>query len=562
MRAPPASLLVFSLLASAGVTSAARTTDALGEGLATSATAEVLVETSVSASTGSVPSWLKGDLLKQSASKFEQGNFRLSHTFDGYGKLLRWRFHGGDNVTFRSRFLRGNFFNVSEKTDRICPARLLGVVEPKQSELPALTNNCSDNFNVNVFPIQKDVVALADFAGGLRVDMDDLTTTRHAWKDTWGTYFDKISAAHPATNGKVVVNYVERINPLAIAGVGNHHLIVYTVDSNNGDSQTRTILQKIAVKRLPYIHSFTVTENYVILAAAPLTWDLAKVMVADSILKSVSWRPEDGTTIYVMRLDGSGGVKQYTSDAFFAFHHVHGWEGGNAELSFDVVANDMSGGGIPAQGLTVENLLDPERRNQMLASAELRRYVLDLTQVGGHVNYTTFPITDTQGRNSTVFELPTVSPSLPAGSHYCFVYLWVPHAAGSSRFGDLALMKKNVCNASAPALTWQVEGHFPSEPIFVPRQTEEGERESLDEDDGIVTSVVWDGEKKANYLLLLNAKTMTTQATLYCEGEWSHSMSFGIHGHFFPERNLKLYSPSALDGYSRDAMRKSDAENA
>ena len=111
-------------------------------------------------------------------------------------------------------------------------------------------------------------------------------------------------------------------------------------------------------------------------------------------------------------------------------------------------------------------------------------------------------------------------------------------------------MKKNVCNASAPALTWQVEGHFPSEPIFVPRQTEEGERESLDEDDGIVTSVVWDGEKKANYLLLLNAKTMTTQATLYCEGEWSHSMSFGIHGHFFPERNLKLYSPSALDGYS------------
>jgi carotenoid cleavage dioxygenase-like enzyme len=532
--------ILYFLVGSAGAAPRLTATDALGEGLATSALAEVLLETPLRVARGAVPAWLSGDLLKQSASQFESGGYRLSHTFDGFGKLLRWRFHGGDNVTFRSRFLRGNFYNVSARTERICPARLLGVVEPEQSELPALTNNCSDNFNVNVFPVQSDVIALADFSGGLRVDMDDLTTTRHAWKDTWGTYFDKISAAHPATNGNVVVNYVERINPLAIAGVGDHHIIVYTVDSR-GDAQTRSILHKIPVKRLPYIHSFTVTENYVILAAAPLTWDLAKVMVAESILKSVSWRPEDGTTIYVMRLDGQGGVKQYTSDAFFAFHHVHGWEGDdNSELTFDVVANDMSGGGIPAAGLTVDNLLDPTKRDQMLASAELRRYTLDLNQVG-HVNYTTFPVIDTQGRSSSVFELPTVNPSLPAGSKYCFVYLWVPHAAGSSEFGSLALMKKNVCNASAPALTWQVEDHFPSEPVFVPRQTGGGGGgggggdANFDEDDGIVTSVVWDGVKKANYLLLLDAKTMTMQATLYCENEWSHSMSFGIHGHFFPK---------------------------
>ena len=66
-------------------------------------------------------------------------------------------------------------------------------------------------------------------------------------------------------------------------------------------------------------------------------------------------------------------------------------------------------GGIPAEGLTVTNLLDPTKRNNLLASAELRRYKLDL-DTPGHVDYSTFPVTDVDGRNSTVFELPTVSP--------------------------------------------------------------------------------------------------------------------------------------------------------
>ena len=49
-------------------------------------------------------------------------------------------------------------------------------------------------------------------------------------------------------------------------------------------------------------------------------------------------------------------------------------------------------------------------------------------------------------------------------------------------------MKKNVCNASAPALTWQVEGHFPSEPVFIPCQIADGDgEEQIDEDDGVVT---------------------------------------------------------------------------
>ena len=44
---------------------------------------------------GRIPSWLCGDYVKQSASKFEEPHRTLTHVFDGYGKVLRWRLRGG-----------------------------------------------------------------------------------------------------------------------------------------------------------------------------------------------------------------------------------------------------------------------------------------------------------------------------------------------------------------------------------------------------------------------------------------------------------------------------------
>ena len=509
-----------------------RATDDFGRGIATTAAAEVLEETTLVDVRGTLPSWLSGDFLKQSASQYESGQYHLTHSFDGYAKLLRWRFHKNNTVTFRSKFLRSNFFNVSKNTQRVCPTRLLGSTKPLQSELPALTNNCSDNFNVNVFQYNDEIVALADFEGGMTIDLDDLTSQKHKWTDTWATGMDKISAAHPGKSPDgTVVNFVMRINPLAIAGVGDHTLIVYKLDGKT--DQTRTVLQKIKIKRMSYVHSFTVTQNYVIIAAAPLTWELAKVMVAQPILSALKWVKDDPTIIYVMRLDGTGGVTEYTVASFFAFHHANGYETDD-RIVFDVIANNMDSGKVPVAGLTVANLLNASTRNDLLANSELRRYTLTAPMSdGGHnryvgvVNVTRFSLTDANGANSEVVELPTVNPNVK-GLKHCFVYMWAPHLADNTSFGHLGLIKKNLCIADhVPVQTWQVDNHFPSEPIFVPKPN------SVDEDDGVVLTVVWDGNEAKNYLAVIDGQTMETLAMLYCTGDWKHVMSFGIHGRFF-----------------------------
>ena len=55
----------------------------------------------------------------------------------------------------------------------------------------------------------------------------------------------------------------------------------------------------------------------------------------------------------------------------------------------------------------------------------------------------------------------------------------------------------------------------------------------LAEDDGVILASVYDGIKSATYLAIIDAKSMKTISTIYCQDDWKHLMSFGIHGDFF-----------------------------
>ena len=115
----------------------------------------------------------------------------------------------------------------------------------------------------------------------------------------------------------------------------------------------------------------------------------------------------------------------------------------------------------------------------------------------------------------------------------CYWYGWAPHAAGSNHFADTALIKVDVCNninddtnaddSISNVIPWFVQGHFPGEPIFVQKPGN-----GLAEDDGVILASVYDGIKSATYLAIIDAKSMKTISTLYCQDDWKHLMSFGI----------------------------------
>ncbi len=69
---------------------------------------------------------------------------------------------------------------------------------------------------------------------------------------------------------------------------------------------------------------------------------------------------------------------------------------------------------------------------------------------------------------------------------------------------------------------WSQVGCTPSEPIFVPRS------DGTEEDDGVVLSVVLDGNVNKSFLLVLDAKTMTELA----RADAPTVVTYGFHGAF------------------------------
>jgi torulene dioxygenase len=117
-------------------------------------------------------------------------------------------------------------------------------------------------------------------------------------------------------------------------------------------------------------------------------------------------------------------------------------------------------------------------------------------------------------------ELPTINPSYICRKHR---YVYAISNRGLSTVAD-ALCKTDT--QTGDVVFWSGPlGHTPGEAIFIPKPVLEGEE--LEEDDGVLLSVVLDGAAKKSYLLCLDAKNMTELGRAECE----FAVSLGFHGH-------------------------------
>ena len=69
---------------------------------------------------------------------------------------------------------------------------------------------------------------------------------------------------------------------------------------------------------------------------------------------------------------------------------------------------------------------------------------------------------------------------------------------------------------------WEESGSFPGEPVFVAAPDAEAE------DEGVLLSVVLDGDRGSSFLLVLDARDLSELA----RAEVPHHIPFGFHGQF------------------------------
>ena len=329
--------------------------DWLGEAWGTSAWGELDAEVPLAINqTGpGLPPWLGGQYMLASAAGFGLGKRNLTHAFDGYSKILRWRFHTASPPTLRARLLQSAWLQRSRAKEGVVPSSTVGAVTPPftaaERAASPWTGN-SDNFNVNIhdFGPRAPHVALSDIsdpqACAAVVDTDTLTSSTFAWNDSWASPIaDRIAPAHPRiipdstgdTAGLIV-----RLNPLAVSGIGEHSLILYRTNASSVHPFERRLLHEVKVKQLPYVHSIGITRTHAIVCAGPLHWDVAKLLVGEPASKGWTWDESASvSTIYVFPLDPNTRPTVYTATPFFAFHHINAWDTPGGGIRFDVLVN-------------------------------------------------------------------------------------------------------------------------------------------------------------------------------------------------------------------------------
>jgi len=123
-----------------------------------------------------------------------------------------------------------------------------------------------------------------------------------------------------------------------------------------------------------------------------------------------------------------------------------------------------------------------------------------------------------QSLSATPLELPRMAYRRFAGRRHRYVW-----GVGQLRRGFLdSLVKQDL--ETAKAAVWAEKDGFPGEPVFVPAPNAGAE------DEGVLLSVVLDGEGGRSFLLVLDAATMLERARAFAP----HAIPFGFHGNYFP----------------------------
>ena len=442
---------------------------------------------------GSIPEWLSGTLVRNGPGRFEAGDSRVNHWFDGLAMLRRYAFEDGE-VRYSNRFLRTDAYADAAEgrltgqfgTDTRGWRRLLDTVASFGRPEP------TDNANVHVARIDGEYVALTEAPRRVAFDPETLATCgEFTFEDD---LTEHITAAH-------LVDDPHRGETVGFAtqfGLPPQYH-VYRIPEG---SRRRERIASIEADGPAYIHDCSVTADHVLLVESPLELSALRALnpLSDGAIDMLDWNPDRPTRVLVVDRDGGELLADPTVGAAFCFHHVNAYlEGGEVVLDLvefpdaDIVGalsmSELDGGGFPD-----------------VPDGHLVRY-----RIGTDAN-----AVDRSRLYDGGIELPRV-PRSRVGRRHRYAY-----GQATDREGANGLVKVD-CD-SGTAREWWERSVYVEEPIPVRRPGGDAE------DDGVVVATALDVERERTALLIFDAATLEVVGRAWLP----HAEPFGFHGRFFP----------------------------
>jgi beta,beta-carotene 9',10'-dioxygenase len=444
---------------------------------------------------GELPSWLNGSLLRTGPAKFEVGEQRMRHWFDGLAMLHRFTIDGG-RVSYGNRFLQSRSYKAARERGRMVYGEF--ATDPCRSLFKRVQTLFSpgsvlpDNANINVARLGERFIAMTETPLPVQFDPHTLRAADVRPYRVPG----QLSTAHPHSDRATgsMLNYAAKLGPTS------SYRFFEVARSTTGEHPTKPrIIGSLPVKEPAYMHSFGLTERWLVLAEFPYVVNpLALALSGRPYIENYSWKPELGTRFTLVDRATGEATTGFQADACFAFHHVNAYED-DGEVVVDLCV-------YPDASIIEDLYLDRLRAGKPVTPATLARFRLRLA--------------DRSVRREQLTEQSIELPRINYGrcNERPHRYVW-GNSNGAEGWIDRI---SKIDTTDGATLSWSQPACYPGEPVFVARPQAEHE------DDGVLLSVVLDAEAETSFLLVLDAADLSELA----RAQAPHHIPFGFHGQF------------------------------
>jgi beta,beta-carotene 9',10'-dioxygenase len=436
---------------------------------------------------GEVPRWLTGSLLRTGPAKWEVGERSVNHWFDGLAMLHRFGFGDGD-VSYANRFLETRAYRAARDEGRIAYSEF--ATDPCRSLYQRVSSMFSpkltDNANVNLTKLGERFIAMTETPIPVEFDAQTLATAGVPYEPP-----GQLTTAHPhldrATGG--MLNYAAKLGPR-----NSYRFFLLRPGADKPE-----VIASIPVREPSYMHSFGLTERWLVLAEFPFVVNPLRLATSGRpYIENYRWQPERGTRFTLVERSTGETVGPFEANPRFAFHHVNSYEE-DGELVVDVCT-------FPDAGIVEDLYLERLRAGKPIATPSLERFRIS----PGPGTVTTERLVEEP------IELPRINYG--RNNERPYRYAWGVGSAGGGWLDRI--VKADVVERTTDG--WSEEECYPGEPVFVRAP------ETSEEDEGVLLSVVLDGRKGTSFLLVLDARDLTELA----RAEVPHHIPFGFHGQF------------------------------
>mmetsp|Transcript_67544 Transcript_67544/g.121760 ORF Transcript_67544/g.121760 Transcript_67544/m.121760 type:complete len:574 (-) Transcript_67544:58-1779(-) len=500
---------------------AARVEDDVGYNLLFESAGEEFANRSMTPSFGAFPEYVKGDFVIPSIGQFEMGNRKFVGFLDCFGKMQRFRIDG-NRVDATYRMMETQFFSNSMEAGTISNGLLFFETEPSRenpwylgsiNNMPPFAPN--DNTYVNTMRVGQSLLSLTDSYTMMLIDPESMRVTgTKVFEDNLKGLVCYTGSAHPLkdpTTGEWI-DFVGNADLFS----DSTSIICYALSEESPNARRR--ISDVVMDTAPYMHSFGVTEKYIVLPRMPVKFSAQEVAMKPmaAAFQQVDLTEEGPqNAFHIVPLNGSKGfIRTLPVDApLWYVHTVNSYENATGiVIDLSTTAQNPF-----ASDLTLAAARSKKIRDQGATGGTnlIKRYVLPWDR---DVPVMTETLSDPQ----TSTDFPTINPKYKSQKH-CF-YWAVEWYAKTKSYASMAIVKYDVCTGGQKR-AWSRKGWYPSEATMVPSN-----KDDAMEDEGVLLFTALDGASDQSFLIGLDAKTMEVVAEV---GPFPR-IAFTTHGNFYP----------------------------